>query len=426
MASHDAQPDAAARTPLDTLWQPAADATGPHAFDAGAFAPFAAAIATLAPRIRAQADRAEQQRHIDIDLAHAIAEAGLHRLTAPRDVGGHEAHPFMQILAIEALSRIDGSTGWNLMIGLETLGILAASLPESQARDMLGDPKLIISGALNPLGRARRVEGGQEGGKDGPGFVVSGQWPMASGCHASSYFWGQCVVATDDPPEARPPVQLIEVVVPRAQFEILDTWHVSGLRSSGSHDEKVTEVFVPDIRVTRMARGPRATGPLYRLPPMSRLAYNKVGVATGIARAAIDHFMDLAFTKTPRGSASKLAGRADAHQAIAEAEVLLQSSRAFVFQAVGELWRVVCAGGQPDTRLRALLQLACSHAAQAAVDAVDKVHAATGISANFLTSPLERCTRDVRVVRQHIMTSGQWIQGAGRVLLGQPSGSFVL
>jgi alkylation response protein AidB-like acyl-CoA dehydrogenase len=76
--------------------------------------------------------------------------------------------------------------------------------------------------------------------------------------------------------------------------------------------------------------------------------------------------------------------------------------------------------------LRALLQLACSHAAQAAVDAVDKVHAATGISANFLTSPLERCTRDVRVVRQHIMTSGQWIQGAGRVLLGEPSGSFVL
>jgi alkylation response protein AidB-like acyl-CoA dehydrogenase len=393
------------------------DATGPHAFDARAFAPFADAIAGLAPRIRAQADRAEQQRHIDIDLAQAIAAAGLHRLTAPRDVGGHEAHPFMQILAIEALSRIDGSTGWNLMIGLETLGILSATLPESQARDMLGDPTLIISGALNPLGRARRVDGG---------FLVSGQWPMASGCHASSHFWGQCVVATDDPPEARPPVQLIEVLVPRAQFEILDTWHVSGLRSSGSHDVKVTDVFVPDMRVTRIARGPRATGPLYRLPQMSRLAYNKVGVATGIARAAIDHFMDLALTKTPRGSSSKLAGRADAHQAIAEAEVLLQSSRAFVFQAVGELWRVVCDGGQPDTRLRALLQLACSHAAQAAVDAVDKVHAATGISANFLTSPLERCTRDVRVVRQHIMTSGQWIQGAGRVLLGEPSGSFVL
>ena len=52
--------------------------------------------------------------------------------------------------------------------------------------------------------------------------------------------------------------------------------------------------------------------------------------------------------------------------------------------------------------------------------------AGTGISANFLSSPMERCVRDVRVVRQHIMTSSQWIQGAGRVLLGQPPAGFIL
>ena len=401
----------------DTLWQPAVDAAPPHAFVASRFAPIQDSIDALAPRIRAQADQAEAQRFLDVEVAEAIAEAGLHRLTAPKALGGEEAHPFTQILAIEALSRVDGSAGWNLMIGLEVLGILSAALPEATARALLADPKMIASGALNPLGRARATAGG---------YDVTGQWPMASGCHASRFFWGQCVVTTDDAPGARPPTQLLEAVVPRSQFEIIDTWHVAGLRSSGSHDVRVTDVFVPHSHITRMAKGLNADGPLFRLPTYSRLAYNKVGVATGIARAALDHFMDLALNKSPRASQSRLAARSDAHQAIAEAEVLLQSSRAFVFQAVGEMWRRVCAGEPQDERLRALVQLACSHAAQAAVQAVDAVHAVTGISANFLSSPMERCVRDVRVVRQHIMTSSQWIQGAGRVLLGNPSGSFVL
>lgn len=401
----------------DPLWLPAADAAPPFGFDPIAFRPLQRHIDALAPRVRAQAADAEAQRHLDGDLARAIAAAGLHRLTAPRAVGGAEAHPFTQMLAIEALARLDGSAGWNLMIGLETLGILAAALAPSVAVELLTDPHLIIAGALNPLGRARRENGG---------YRVHGQWPMASGCHACSYFWGQCVVVTDDPPGQRPPVQVIEVVVPRAQLTILDTWHVAGLRGSGSHDVRVDDIFVPDHMVTRMNEGLHATGPLYRLPTMSRLAYNKVGVATGIARAAIDHFTALATTKTPRASSSLLATRADAQQALAHAEITLQSARAFAFHAVGTMWRAVCADEPIGMPLRALLQLACSHAAQAAVDAVDGLHAAAGISANFVASPLERCIRDVRVVRQHLVTSGQWIPAAGRVLLGQPSGAVVL
>ena len=83
--------------------------------------------------------------------------------------------------------------------------------------------------------------------------------------------------------------QPLEVLVPRAEYRVLDTWHVAGLRGSGSHDVEVEDVFVPDRFTTRVgASALRETGPLFRLPTFSRLAYNKVGVATGIARAAID------------------------------------------------------------------------------------------------------------------------------------------
>jgi hypothetical protein len=73
-----------------------------------------------------------------------------------------------------------------------------------------------------------------------------------------------------------------------------------------------------------------------------------------------------------------------------------------------------------------MVQLACSHATSAAVNAVGHIHAAAGASANFRDNPLERCFRDVQVVRQQIMASPQWIRSAGRVLLGLDSDSFIL
>jgi alkylation response protein AidB-like acyl-CoA dehydrogenase len=216
-------------------------------------------------------------------------------------------------------------------------------------------------------------------------------------------------------------VELREALIPASEFEILDTWHVAGLRGSGSHDVAAHDVFVPDAHVTAVLTGatkPRETGTLYRFPPFNRLAYNKVGVATGIARAAIDHFKQLASEKLPRGSSKLLRDKVSVQLAVAEAEARLRSARAFVLDAVGEVWRATEAGREATAEQRALVHLACSSACAASIRTVEIVHSAAGTTANFTSSPLERCLRDVRVVPQHIMVSPQWAEMAGRVLLG--------
>jgi alkylation response protein AidB-like acyl-CoA dehydrogenase len=374
----------------------------------------------LAPLVRESAERAERDRRLPQSVAKAMAEAGLYRVAAPRSVGGGETHPFTQIRVIEAIAAADGATGWNLMIGIENMGFLGAALGPEMAAEVFADPLLVVCGAINPLGRAQRTGGG---------YRVSGRWPFASGCHNSHYFWGQCFVydgeerATD---AAGGPV-LREALVPRSDFEILDTWHVSGLRGSGSHDLEVRDVFVPEDRTTRVFGGPlRESGPLYRLPPFTRLAYNKVGVATGIARAAIDHFVRLATEKTPHGTLRLLRERTTAQLAVSEAETALRSARAWVFEAIGEVWDRVVAGDPVTSQQRALAQLACSNAASAAIRAVQAVHSAAGATANFTASPLERCLRDVHVVPQHIVVSPQWTEAAGRVLLGLDSNAPIL
>lgn len=386
----------------------------------GDFAEVLSRVEELEPLILSRADEAEAQRHVSADVARSMAAAGLYRVAVPVDVGGSERHPVEQIKTIEAVSRLDGATGWALMIGIEAMGILGAALPLDEANRLFDDPELILAAALNPLGRAVAVDGG---------YQVTGQWPFASGCHNADYFWSQSILRTSGgevvADDAGP--VLLESVVARENFEILDTWHVSGLRGSGSHDIRVDDVYVPEGATTRINRRPlRADGTLYRLPSFCRLAYNKVGVATGIARASIDHFYALATEKTPRGTRNKLREREDAQLAVAEAELALGSARAYVFETVNDVWDTVEAGGEPSSRQRALLQLACSGACNASIDAVLKVAAAAGASVNFTQSPLERCMRDVMVVRQHIMVSPQWFHGAGRVLLGLESGALVL
>jgi len=363
-----------------------------------------AAARALQPLVRRHADEAQRLRHVPDEVVRAMAAAGLYRIAAPAVFGGAEAPPRPTIEAIEAISEADGSTGWVLMIGIETVGIGSSLMPRETAGRLFAEhPDLVMAGALNPQGRARRVEGG---------WRVTGRWPFASGCHGAHYFWGQCLVVDD-------PSRTLEVIVPRERYEIIDTWDTFGLRGTGSHDVAVNDLFVPEAMTTAVAgEEPSHGGPLYKLPPFSRLAYNKVGVATGIARAAIDHFVELAEGKTPRLARSRLRDRPRAQLAVAEAEAALRSARAFVFEAVDEAWETVMAGGRCDRRQRALVRLACSHACQEAIRAVELVHSAAGTSANEVDSLLGRARQDVAVVAQQIMVAPHFIEDAGRVLLG--------
>ncbi|MCZ6464020.1 MAG: acyl-CoA dehydrogenase family protein [Proteobacteria bacterium] len=369
----------------------------------------------LTPLVRECADEAERERRLPERLAVAMADAGLYRIAAPASVGGGECDPRTQIETIEVVSHADGAAGWNLMIGIENVGFLGAALTREAAEKIFADPRLVVAGALNPVGRATPVEGG---------YRVTGQWPFASGCHNAQYFWGQCIVYDGDAPVPGPSggLTLREAVVPAADFEIVDTWHVSGMRGSGSHDVAVRDVFVPHEHITAaLSTPPRESGPLFRFPPFCRLAYNKVGVSTGIARAALDHFAELAAETKRRGSARALRDKPAVQLAVAEAETLLRSARAFVFDAVGDVWDTAQAGDEVDRRQRAAVHLACSNAAGASVRAVELVHAAAGSAANFTAHPLDRCLRNVRVVPQHIMVSAQWMQSAAGVLLGLDS-----
>ena len=106
-------------------------------------------------------------------------------------------------------------------------------------------------------------------------------------------------------PDGEPDIRLM--LFPKGQAEVLDNWDVTGMRGSGSHDFRVTDLLVPaDHSVDAATPAPVSPGLLYHLPLNTTFNTSIFGVSLGIARAAIDDLVAMAQTKKPIGSTQPL------------------------------------------------------------------------------------------------------------------------
>ena len=197
---------------------------------------------------------------------------------------------------------------------------------------------------------------------------------------------------------------------------MIDTWESTGLRGTASHDYEVRDVFVPEHRTLWFQEPPSERGPLYRMPPVAMFATFIAAVQLGIARHAIDAFVELATTKIPTMSQIVLADRVTAQASLGRATALVSSARGYLENALQSLWDRVQAGHAPTLGDRGDLWLASAHAGHTAHAAIDMLYTAAGATAVYATSPLDRCLRDARTALQHVCTqeiNSAEVAGAG-------------
>jgi alkylation response protein AidB-like acyl-CoA dehydrogenase len=373
------------------------------------------AARALAPLIREHADAIERERCLPEPVFRGLVEADLFRLLLPRVFGGAETDPPTVCRIVEEVSRIDGSTGWCVMIG-NCNAHFAGLLPAEAAREIFTGPEVVVAGAFRPTGVAEVVDGG---------YSVTGRRPLGSGIVHSAWVLGACVVQDGDRPRltasGRPEFRFM--FFPKAHTEVIDTWHVAGLRGTGSHDYQVSDLFVPAHRAFWFSEEPVQPGPLYTLPAIAIFAAYIGCVSLGIARHAVDAFKELAAVKTPTRSTTVLREKPVAQAQIGEAEGLLRAGRAFLYEAVAGAWETAQQGQRLTWDERGLLWLAATQAAGQASQAVDLMFRAGGASSIYATSPLERCLRDIRTAAQHITVTPTNYEIAGQLFLGTPMGS---
>ena len=262
---------------------------------------------SLGPVLRSYSDEAESLRRLPSEVVRLLAEGGFFKLGLPERYGGAELDPVTFVEVIDELGRHDAAAAWCSMIA-STTAPMAAYLPEADADEIYGgDPLTVTGGALAPSGVGRSTEGG---------FVVSGRWQWGSGTQHCQWICAGTIIDEND---------FRLVFFPAAEVDILDTWHSSGLRGTGSTDFTVTDLFAPEGRAVPIGSGqpPRLDRPLYRFPLFSLLSIAVASVCLGIARRAIDEIVELAEAKTPAFASRRLAKSTMAQVDVAKAEAAL-------------------------------------------------------------------------------------------------------
>jgi alkylation response protein AidB-like acyl-CoA dehydrogenase len=376
------------------------------------------AVRTIEPLIRQHADEAESNHRLSRPVVDAMASAGLFRMWVPRTLGGLEVSPLTGYRIVEAVGRIDGSTGWCLFIGFSS-AVTGVFLADLAAEDIFGrDPLMVICGSIAGVGKAVVR-------KDG--YVVSGRWPYGSGSQHSRWLMALCQVMEGDQPRMAggdiPEMRL--VYVPADQATILtDTWNVSGLVGTGSHDFVVEPVFVPDAYTWRFApgnpRGKHYEGPLYGFPLVALLRLPVSAVALGIAQGALEACLALAPSKRAVIAPGVLRDQPVFQARIAEAVAIVASARAWLHAVIQRIWDRTLRGESVSLAERAELLLAAVNATHRAAETVQLVYTLAGGSANHRHSPLQRALRDVHAATQHIGMWPQQYEEAGRMIMGLP------
>ena len=377
-----------------------------------------ARVAELADEIVRAGDEAQLLRRCPDWVIDSLVDQGFFRFTIPRELGGEDASIAETIEVLEAMSAIDASVGWNVMLGSEINAMAAGGMDPALAAEVyIDNPRVIMCGGGGPgTGPSRAVA--QPDGS----YRVWGRATFMSGCHNATWcfmiapvFQNDAIKIVNGAPVVKP------WILHRDQWQIEDTWDVSGLRGSGSHTVFTEGGVVPArfASVDLVSLPARYDNPVYRVPVPLRLAYNKAAVAIGVARGALDAFVELANKKTPMLSTVLLRDRPVAHLRMGEGEANLRAARAFLFEAMGEVEQELQRGRDaPSAKATQIARLACTHAANASMHVVDSIHNAGGTSAMRMDSPLERKLRDAHGCATHRWVAHPLYAELGRIFLG--------
>ncbi len=390
------------------------------------FANRLARVESLRAEIETGAEEAQRIRRLPDNLVDSLVDAGFFRFTLPAALGGEDATSTQTIAVLEAIAAIDASTAWNVMLGSEINAMAAGGMDPQLAHEVyLMDPKVIMCGGGGPGSQPTRAERQKDGS-----VRVWGQTTFISGCHNARYCFMGAPLFKDGQPELGANGQPIYKMwfLHRDQWEIVDTWDVAGLRGSGSNDVRADGALVPEkfVGVDLMTIPAHYDNPVFRMPVPLRLAYNKVAVALGVARGALDAFRDLAENKVPMLSTATLRNRPIAQYRMGECMAQYRAMRAYVMDAMRDVEEELEAGADlPSAATTQAARLACVHASNECMKLVDVLHNTAGVSGMRMYSTLERKLRDAHGCATHRWVSHPLYQDLGGILLGlEPSPEF--
>ena len=352
----------------------------------------------LIPFLRENARACEEARKLTPPVMEALTRAGLFRYLQPKAWGGMEL-PFVAYFDMpEMLSRGDISVGWTVTNLASHHRTVAWYDPKAQAEVWGPNPDAgIASGIAFQQGRGVPAEGG---------IMLSGEWNFSSGTDHSEWNLLACVLREGDKP-----VDYLFCLVHCKDYEVVDDWHVLGMRATSSKTVRCKDVFIPAHRALSMyvARPGHSfpglkisSNPHYRIPLTPLGGHGIGGCLVGNARAALEITIDLVKSRSTSYTGAKMRDFQTVQLRIGAAGAKVDAAALLLRTDVLEAMRIYEEGGILDMVTRLRYKRNAALAAKLCVEAVDSLHEMAGANGIYDHYPLQRIFRDQHAAAGHI------------------------
>ena len=364
-------------------------------------------VRELGPTLRDGALAAEKAgRHSDETIA-ALDAAGVFGIASPAEYGGDELSVRQQLDVVTEVAKWDGSAGWTVWVAASTnwlpVGCGPRVVQEVYGCDWVGPRVAGSSHFPASKGRANRTDGGW--------VITGGPWTFGSDALWAPFTNLGCIADDGDG------TYLVGVQVPRDQLRFLDDWNVAGMRATGSVSIELFggELFVPEHRVTdfRLVTSQSIdhglAGSLWKVPSLGWAFSLMAGMSIGIAKGALDRFVERSAGRPIRGTTYKNQLEAplthlmlaEVHSKIRSAELMAQANA----EETDRLGRLAAAGTPESPEYlqhfssRVLAETA--YAAKWCAEAIELLQRNSGSTAIMDFEPIQRSWRDARIITLH-------------------------
>jgi 3-hydroxy-9,10-secoandrosta-1,3,5(10)-triene-9,17-dione monooxygenase len=376
----------------------------------------------LAPTLQQRSKEAAELRRIPDETIEDFHRLGFFKVVQPKRYGGYEMDPSIIFDLQLELGRGCASSAWVYGVLNVHSWQLALFAPEAQDEVWGEDPKTLISSSYMPVAKTEWVDGGVK---------LSGRWSFSSGCDACEWvFLGGFV-----PSEEGKPPDMRTFLVPRADYEIIDNWHVSGLRGSGSKDVVVDGAFVPDHRMHKFTDGFRQQSPGNEInsSPVYKYPFGQIHVrsvstpAVGAAFGALDSYIDFMKSKVSQATGGKAKESFTNSIVAAEATAVLDREVLTLRRNFEEMAGYLQRGEKIPLDRRVHFRNDSARAVRVSTEIVEQLFIACGARAAFEDHPINRHFQDIHTIRLHHANSPDTPgSNMGGVLFGQKNTDFFI
>lgn len=375
----------------------------------------------LRPVFKERAFETEASRRVSTSSMELLREAGLLKVTKPRQFGGFGYNPSTLVRLGFELGQACGSTAWCGALANANSWFLSYWPIEAQ-NDVWGEvPDNLVAGTVAPTAKSEPADGG---------YTIQGRWPYLSNCDNSEWLFVSCFLPDPEPGLLGAALFL----VPKSALRMDESsWHVSGLQGSGSKTMYSDEpVFVPAHRVLRFKDIAARNTPGQAIPGNNLASFNfttfgasaLIGQILGMAQGGLDWFAETMVAK----SKGPMKPMFNPHiQSIGgEASAYIDGAFSLLLGDLEAAEARVASNGSLTVAERLRIRRNFGFAAQQSVKAVNRIFEVSGSSSSEVTVPIQRIWRDVNAAARHISLDAYQVNMLyGQEMFGlEPSGQF--